>query len=90
MHSHLSAPPTGGRTKPSLRAAEVEAGRGVDRLVLEECMVHLRAEDMRAIYFDPDRLEAERIWAAYANQVTRIAFTQGNEESASLSAGGRR
>ena len=36
-----------------VHAAEIEAGRAVDRLVLEQCVVHLRAEDLQAIYNDP-------------------------------------
>ena len=65
-----------------VRAAEVEAGRGVDRLVLEQCMIHLRAEDMAEIYRDPDRMEQERIWQAYQLQVNAAAFQQGNKGDA--------
>jgi hypothetical protein len=65
-------------TKAEVRAAEAEAGHGVDRLVLEQCIIHLRAEDMAEIYRDPDRMEQERIWQAYTTQVSALAFRQGN------------
>lgn len=64
------------------RAAEVEAGHGVDKLVFEQCLIHLRAEDMRDIYADPDRMEAERIWNAYCHQVSAYAWQQGNQSDA--------
>jgi hypothetical protein len=66
-------------TDAETRAAEVEAGHGVDRLVLEQCMVHLRAEDMRDIYADPDRMESERVWNAYCHQVSAYAWQQGDQ-----------
>jgi hypothetical protein len=65
-------------TDAETRAAEVEAGQGVDRLVAAQCEIHLRAEDMQAIYNDPDRLEHERNWQAYITQVSAYAFAQGN------------
>lgn len=75
-------PLTGLHLNPShaeVKAAEIEAGHGVDRLVLEQCMIHLRAEDMAEIYRDPDRMESERIWQAYLKQVSAFAFQQGNQ-----------
>jgi hypothetical protein len=41
----------------------------------------LRVSDLNAVYADPDRYEAERIWHPYAKQVTAVAFGQGDRES---------
>jgi hypothetical protein len=61
------------------RAAEIEAGHGVDKLVFEQCLIHLRAEDLAEVYRDPDLLERERNWQSYLAQVTAAAFVQGNK-----------
>ena len=63
-----------------VQAAEIEAGHRVDKLVFEQCLVHLRAEDMAEVYRDPDLLERERNWQAYLVQVT-AAFQQQGDQS---------
>jgi len=64
-----------------LDAAEREAGRRADAIVLRECEIVLRAQDVAQIYADPDRAEAERVWQKYARGVGAIAWAQGNKEA---------
>ena len=63
------------------RSAEIEAGRNMDELVARQCEIYLRAEDVRAIYIDPDRYEDERIRQAYNSQVAAVAWSQGSKEA---------
>ena len=60
--------------------AEVQTGRNVDALVARQCEIQLRAEDERAIYFDPDRAEADRIWNADVQPITvKVRLLMGDE-----------
>jgi hypothetical protein len=63
-----------------LAAAERQAGGIADRVIFEQCRASIRAQDIAAIYADPDRVEAERVWNAYARGVSALAWAQGNGE----------
>jgi hypothetical protein len=65
----------------ALEDAERKAGRAADAVVLHQCEIQLRARDVAAVYSDPDRMEAERVWLAYAGQVSAVARHQGNTEA---------
>jgi hypothetical protein len=64
----------------ALEDAERKAGRAADAVVLKQCEIQLRARDIQAVYNDPDRMEAERVWLAYAGQVSAVAWAQGDKE----------
>ena len=49
--------------------------------MVRQLKIYLRAADVRAIYADPDRMEQERVWAAYARGIGAIAWRQGNKET---------
>jgi hypothetical protein len=63
------------------RAAEQQAQRNVDALVVRQLKIYLRAADVRAIHEDPDRAEDKRVWQAYTKAVGAIAWAQGNKEA---------
>ena len=65
----------------ALAAAEHEAGRIADTVVFEQCMIALRAQDVGAIYAEPERMSQERVWAAYTHAVGAMAWAQGNKEA---------
>jgi hypothetical protein len=58
---------------------EKQRKQNLDRLVERECEANLRHSEERAIYSDRDRQEEQRIWSAYLNYVSRIAWSQGNK-----------
>ncbi len=62
-------------------AAEREAGRIADEVVLQQCMISLRARDVAAVYNDPARMAHEKVWNDYAKGVAAIAWSQGNKEA---------
>lgn len=56
--------------------------RNLDQLVARECEAHLRLQDERDLYSDPDRVEEQRISSAYLKQVSAVAWSQGNKSEA--------
>jgi hypothetical protein len=66
------------RAKP-MPEAEKEAGHLMDALMPRLCEEHLRRTDETDLYRDADRLEEQRIWNAYATQVSNYAWRQGDK-----------
>jgi hypothetical protein len=64
-----------------LKAVEREAGRIADAVVVEQCVIQLRARDMADIYRDPERMSQERVWSAYERGVAAVAWAQGTKEA---------
>jgi hypothetical protein len=58
---------------------EKQRKQNLDRLVEREIEANLRHSDESAIYSHPDRQEEQRIWSAYLNYVSSIAWRQGNK-----------
>jgi hypothetical protein len=64
------------------RDAEARADRNMEALVARQIEIDLEAQARSAVYNDPDRSEAERVWQPYANQVQAVAWRQGNKSDA--------
>jgi hypothetical protein len=58
--------------------ALAEARGKVDAVVVRRLEVYFRAEAIAAVYADPNRLESDRIWSAYAHQVSATARRLGS------------
>jgi hypothetical protein len=71
----------GRRTEAEQRKVDAATNRNVHATVISQLKICLRAQDVAAIWNDPDRMEAERIWSAYLHGVSSIAFTKGNKEA---------
>ncbi len=71
----------GRRTEAEQRKVDAATARNVHATVISQLKIYLRARDVAAIWNDPDRMEAERIWNAYARSVGAIAFTKGSGEA---------
>ena len=69
-------------TESEQRAAAATADRNVLEVVARQQAIYRRADAVRAIHFDPDRAEADRIWNAYMRQINSVAFTHGNKVDA--------
>ena len=63
---------------------ERKAIENMDALVARQCEEQLRRLDEVAIHADPDRVEAQRIWIEYTNQVSAVAQRQGNNQQDSF------
>ena len=66
-------------TESEKREAAEQANRNLRKLAIDQIKIRLRAADVQAVYADPDRMEADRIWNSYMVQVDSIAFARGNK-----------
>ena len=66
-------------TESEVRAATATSDRNVLEVVARQQAIYRRADAVRAIHFDADRAEADRIWNGYLRQVDSVAFTHGNK-----------
>jgi hypothetical protein len=67
-------------TESENRAAEQQAQRNVDALVVRQLEISEQARETQAVHNQPDRMEYARIWSAYARSVESLAFTKGRKE----------
>lgn len=61
------------------KAAEQQAQRNLEALILAELELRELASETQAVHNDPERVEYFRIWNAYARSVQSVARTKGNE-----------
>ena len=61
------------------KAAEQQAQRNLEALILAELELRELASETQAVHNDPERVEYFRIWNAYARSVQSVAKTKGNE-----------
>jgi hypothetical protein len=62
-----------------LAKAQVESKRRWREVALSQIADQLRNVDEQAIYNQPDRLEAQRIWTAHGTSVAAVAWAQGDQ-----------
>ena len=65
---------------PQEKERLAEAARRERLAVVAQIERQFRAQAIQAVYADPDRYEAERIWQAYNRAVAHIAWRQGDKE----------